>query len=87
MTRSREKTARVYTISGSGAFLATRAPSLQGAELTLELPLPAGASQVSGRVIYTNVPGTAQRAVPGPKSARGIGGADAMQRVRERPPF
>jgi hypothetical protein len=61
MTGDREKLAHIYTISGSGAFLATRRPSLQGAGLTLELPLPAGMTQVTGRVIYTNVPGNTRR--------------------------
>ena len=61
MTRGREKMARVYTISGSGAFLATRRPSLQGADLMLELPLPSGAAHLSARVVYTNVPGNTRR--------------------------
>jgi hypothetical protein len=60
VTQGREKMAHVYTISGSGAFLATRRPSLEGADLLLELPLPSGATQVTGRVVYTNVPGTNQ---------------------------
>jgi hypothetical protein len=53
----REKLAQIYTLSGSGAFLATQRPSLSGAELTLELHLPSGSVEVTGHVVYTNVPG------------------------------
>lgn len=59
--RGREKSARIYSFSGSGAFLATRRPSLTGADITLELPLPSGLVHVAGRVVYTNVPGNRQR--------------------------
>ena len=60
-SRGREKFARIYTFSGSGAFLATHRPSLEGADLTLELRLPSGPVHVAGRVVYTNVPGNRQR--------------------------
>jgi hypothetical protein len=49
--------ARVYTISATGAFLATPRPAPRGAGLVLELPLPNGFQQVASRVVMTNVPG------------------------------
>jgi len=60
-SNGREKPADIYTFSGSGAFLATPRPSLTGADLTLELPLPSGPVRVSGEVVYTNVPGNRRR--------------------------
>jgi hypothetical protein len=53
----REKPVGVYSISSGGAFLATAQPSMSGAEIALELPLPTGRITLDGRVIYTNVPG------------------------------
>jgi hypothetical protein len=53
----RRKRTAVYSLSGGGAYLATSRPSQRGAELAVALPLPAGAVEVAGRVLYTNVPG------------------------------
>lgn len=53
----REKRVGVYSISSGGAFLATPQPSMSGAEIAVELPLPGGSVTLDGRVIYTNVPG------------------------------
>lgn len=53
----RRKHTAVYSLGGGGAYLATGRPSLRGAEVALELPLPTGAVDVAGRVLYTNVPG------------------------------
>lgn len=60
-TASREKDARVYSISSNGAFLATERPSLRSALLHLTLPLPEGAVSATGRVVMTNVPGNLLR--------------------------
>lgn len=60
-SRGREKAARIYSFSCSGAFLATSRPSSEGADLTLELPLPSGPVRLPGRVVYTNVPGNRHR--------------------------
>jgi hypothetical protein len=57
VTGGRRKQANVYSLSGGGAFLETGRPSMAGASLTVELPFPAGIVRVSGRVLYTNVPG------------------------------
>ena len=58
----RRKEATVYSLSAGGAFLATPRPSLRGASVALELPLPLRDVAVGGRVVYTNVPGNLQRA-------------------------
>jgi hypothetical protein len=53
----RIKPVSVYSLSSQGAFLETERPSVTGAEVGLELPLPDGEISVAGRVVYTNVPG------------------------------
>jgi hypothetical protein len=53
----REKPARVYCVSATGAYLATSRPSFRGSLLYLTLPLPGGSIDVAGRVVMTNVPG------------------------------
>ena len=58
-TRSRR--VHVYSLSTAGAFLETPRPSIRGAGLTLEILLPDGVLRVTGRVIYSNVPGNLQR--------------------------
>lgn len=60
-TGGRQKDAQVYSLSARGAFLATPRPSLRGASVALELPLPAESLAVGARVLYTNVPGNLQR--------------------------
>jgi len=57
----REKEVQVYSLSAGGAFLATPRPSLRGAQVSLELPLPGGTLNLTGRVLYTNVPGNLMR--------------------------
>jgi len=59
-TAGREKPASVYSLSDTGAFLETHRPSVSGAEIGLELPLPDGPISITGRVVYTNVPGNLQ---------------------------
>jgi hypothetical protein len=54
----RRKPARIYTLSASGAYLATWRPSLPGATLRVDLPVPPGSLQVQARAVMTNVPGT-----------------------------
>jgi len=60
-TAQREKDARLYSISASGAFLATDRPLMRNALVHLPLPLPTGAIQAAARVVMTNVPGNLQR--------------------------
>jgi hypothetical protein len=57
----REKPARVYCVSATGAYLATSRPSFRGSLLYVTLPLPEGAVDVAGRVVMTNVPGNLVR--------------------------
>jgi len=58
----REKEGRVYSISASGAFLALPQPSMVRSKVEITLMQPgAPASQASGRVIMTNVPGNVMR--------------------------
>ena len=63
MGGGREKAALVYSVSPGGAFLATPRPSMRGATISVELPLPAGNVSLNGRVVYTNVPGNLQHDV------------------------
>jgi hypothetical protein len=57
----REKPARVYCISSSGAYLATSRPSFRGSLLYVTVPLPNGTVDLAGRVVMTNVPGNLVR--------------------------
>ncbi len=53
----RSKTASVYTVSSSGAFLSTPAPSPRGARIALDLPVAGLRTRLTARVVMTNVPG------------------------------
>jgi hypothetical protein len=57
----REKPARIYCISSSGAYLATSRPSFRGSLLYVTVPLPSGTVDLAGRVVMTNVPGNLVR--------------------------
>jgi DNA-binding response OmpR family regulator len=57
----RPKQGKIYSLSGGGAFIATPRPSVRGAQLALELPLPEGPLDLLGQVVYTNVPGNLHR--------------------------
>ena len=59
--RDRIKPARVYSLSASGAYLATPRPSLRKVLLHVELPLPSGCADLEARVVMTNVPGNLMR--------------------------
>ena len=54
---SRRKPARIYSLSSGGTYLATGRPSLPGADVVVELPLPASGTRIPARVVMTNVPG------------------------------
>ena len=56
-TGGRTKEAQLYSLSARGAFLVTNRPSMRGASVAVELPLPSESVAVGGRVLYTNVPG------------------------------
>lgn len=58
---SRAKDAIVYSLSQSGAFLATPCPSARGARIELDLRLPDRPLWLSALVMHTNVPGNLQR--------------------------
>lgn len=53
----RHKKAQVYNLSKRGAFLETARPSMVGAEINVELPLPNGRTPLPASVVHTNVPG------------------------------
>lgn len=53
----RVKDALVYNISASGAYLETPRPSVRGARLLIQIPLPDCGLEAEGIVVYTNVPG------------------------------
>lgn len=58
---SREKEARVYSVSAAGAYLATDRPVVRNAIVYLTLPLPGGSVTTTARVVMTNVPGNLKR--------------------------
>lgn len=58
----REKPAKIYTLSASGAFLATAQPSLPRTLVHLALPLPHGDARVAAEVVMTNVAGNLAKA-------------------------
>jgi hypothetical protein len=53
----REKQAKVYSLSASGAFLATAQPSLPRTLVHLQLPLPQQDARLAAEVVMTNVAG------------------------------
>jgi hypothetical protein len=53
----RKKSARIYSLSSRGAFLATGRPSLPGASVGFDLPVTSGTAKLKARVMMTNVPG------------------------------
>jgi len=53
----REKLAKIYSLSSSGAFLATAQPSLPRSLVHVILPLPGHDARVAAEVVMTNVPG------------------------------
>ena len=53
----RLKSAKIYSLSAQGAFVATSAPSMPKAMVLLDLPLPGDDVSVSAEVVMTNVPG------------------------------
>jgi hypothetical protein len=57
---SRSKPASVYTVSSTGAFLHTSAPSPRGARIAVELPVPGLRGRLAAHVVMTNVPGNLQ---------------------------
>lgn len=57
----RRKEALVYNLSASGVYLETPRPSMRGAHIRVELPLPDGEVEAEALVVYTNVPGNLHR--------------------------
>ena len=53
----RERPAKIYTVSASGAFLTTAQPSQPRTLVHLQLPLPGRDALVAAEVVMTNVPG------------------------------
>ena len=51
----------IYSLSESGAFLQTQRACIEGAEVELDLELPAQPLRVRGRVAFANVPGNLHR--------------------------
>jgi len=80
----RPKDATLYSLSAGGAFLSTQRPSLRGAEVAVELPLPAESIAVRGRVLYTNVPGNLMKStLPTGMAVRFAGvGEDVVDSIR-----
>ena len=61
----RRKVTHVYSVSASGAYLATPAPSPRGAKIEVELPNLGPRARLTSRVVTTNVPGNlASKSLP-----------------------
>jgi CheY-like chemotaxis protein len=58
----RDKPAKVYSLSASGAFLATPQPSLPRSLVHVQLPLPQQDARVAAEVVMTNVAGNLAKA-------------------------
>ena len=54
---ARQERARVYSVSATGAFLATSHPAPRDAMLDVRMRLPWGEADVKGTVVMTNAPG------------------------------
>ena len=54
---SREKHAKLYSVSAQGAFIATSSPSMTRSRISFSLPLPSEDCTVAAEVVMTNVPG------------------------------
>jgi hypothetical protein len=57
----RSRPARVYSLSATGAFLATPGPAPRRALVHVTLPFPAQELRLAGEVALTNVPGNLRR--------------------------
>jgi hypothetical protein len=57
----RERAAKLYSLSASGAFLATAQPAQPRSLVHLGLPLPGDDVRVAAEVVMTNVPGNLAR--------------------------
>lgn len=58
----RERPAKVYSVSSTGAFLATQIPAHPKTLVHLALPLPGDDVRVAAEVVMTNVPGNLAKA-------------------------
>ena len=58
---SREKPAKLYSLSAFGAFLVTPRPSMPRSLVHVAVPLPAGDLRVASHVVMTNVPGNLEK--------------------------
>ncbi len=54
---TRRKPARIYTLSSSGAYIATERPLLPGVSIGLDIPVSSGTAKLKAQVMMTNVPG------------------------------
>jgi hypothetical protein len=77
---NRAKDAIIYSLSQSGAFLATPCPSAKGARVEVDLQLPDRPLSLSARVMHTNVPGNLQR--PGAPVGMGVRFLDASHHAQ-----
>lgn len=57
----RTRDAQVYSLSETGAFLATPRACMNGAAIEVEIKLPSGAIAAPATVMFANVPGNLQR--------------------------
>jgi len=57
----REKDTIVYSLSETGAFLATRRASMTGAKIDLAFRPDGSPLEIQAEVVYANVPGNLQR--------------------------
>jgi hypothetical protein len=55
----REKSVRCYSLSSTGAYFVTPRPWVVGSDVSLELPIGRGRLRIEGRILYTNLAGSA----------------------------
>jgi hypothetical protein len=78
---AREKAGLVYSLGRDGCYVETDRPCLPETFVSVHLPLPRGAIELPGRVLYANVPGDFDRANLPHGMALGFLEASAEQRA------
>jgi hypothetical protein len=77
---SREKPAKLYSLSAAGAFLVTPRPSMPRSLVHVAVPLPSGDLRLASHVVMTNVPGNLEkRNLPVGMGVRFTGHADEAE--------
>jgi hypothetical protein len=60
VSQGREKSVRCYSLSSGGGYFVTPRPWIVGSDVSLELPIARGLLRIDGRILYTNLAGSAE---------------------------